>query len=163
MATDLVLQPTEIIHFSNQERVKAAPGQTQINNAVSPMIVIAEAIDYNKRHVQIRVLPFDGDHADKEALPFMEKVALFPKEIRNAKPEEPTVKQVVAKDPSVATLITNFFDQTDGYADELAEFMDGWNNMPVTGYEANMPSFFSNLFVPLASADLSEFNVGLSS
>jgi hypothetical protein len=156
--TDLVLQPTDIIHYQNQTKVNTA----QIAQKPSPIVVIAEAMSFNKRHLQARVLPFTADHADKETLSFVEKLAFFPKVLRNSLPEHPTFMQAVEKGPEITTLVTGYFNQNDGYADELAEFMDGWNNKPVTGYETNMMGFFTSMFVPIASSEISEFNAGLS-
>jgi hypothetical protein len=159
MATnDLVLQPTNIIHYKNESLIN----ETQVAAKVDPLLVIAEAAIMGKKHAQIRVLPFNGDNAANESLPMVEKIKLYPHELRNLKPEQPTFKQVVAPHASVAQLITGFFNQNDGYADEFAEFMDGWNNKPVTGYENNTMGFFTNIFVSLSSAELSEFNAGLA-
>lgn len=157
--TDLVLQPTDIIHYENQAKIDAA----QVAAKPAPTIVIANAANFGKQHAQIKVLPFTSEHTDKESLPFIEKLAFFPKVLRNATPEQPSVKQEIAAAASVAQFITGFFNPNDGYADEFAEFMDGFNNKPSTGYEDNLMGFFGSRFVPLSSNELSEFNAGVMS
>lgn len=156
---DLVLQPTDIIHYENEAKINA----TQVASKPAPTIVIANAANFGKQHAQVKVLPFTDDNADKETLPLIQKLAFFPRVLRNTTPEKPTVKQEIAAHTSVAQLVTGFFNPNDGYADEFAEFMDGFNNKPVTGYETNLMGFFGSRFVPLASAELSEFNAGVMS
>lgn len=155
---DLVLQPTDVIHYKNEAKVSPV----QIATKQSPIVIIGESKSNNGKHVQTRVLPFTDANADKEALTFVEKMAFYPKVIRNNHPEQPSVKQEVAAAPVVAALISNYFNQDDGYADEFAEFMDGWNNKPVTGFENNLMGFFTEQYVKISSSEISEFSTGLT-
>jgi len=165
---EIFVKQLNVIHYDKLFQANEAV----IASAQQPLVIIADfetddesatgaAIIHNK-HVQIRVLPFKYEHVEKEVLPFKEKVKFFKKEVRNVL-NTPAEVVVVPEDVDViAEVVVDFFDDVDGFTDEFAEFMDGFNNKPLTGYENNIIGFFSDNYVGLTQHELDEFILGIN-
>lgn len=147
-----ILDEQNIFHYGKLDLVDDA-----ILNTYSDALVILQS-NTERKHEQIRILPFNAANTDKESLPFVEKRNFFNRvtfgkgDTKEITPENFTV---------LATHVTDFFTPRNGLADEIADFNDGFNNGMVTGFENNYVGFFSSHFVDLDKATLSDLRTGL--
>jgi hypothetical protein len=158
---DLSIQPLEVFHFKTIEMIKGpALAKAEAANNL-PVIVIAQDATNSGQHTQVTVLPFNDQNADKETLPLVQKLTYFPKVVTGYNPDVTFAKQVVAQSPLVAERINNFFNENDGFDQEMGEFLDGFTNRVVTGYENNLGGFFGGIYIVLTNNELNEFNAGM--
>lgn len=144
-----VLQPTNLIHFKNQNKIN----EVQIASKVAPVIVIANAKDFGNKHMQARILSFNVENTDKENLPLLQRLAFYPRVLRKVAPKEMYFKQEIEKDVAVSKFSTD--TQTIGFDDEFNDFMWGWNHTPTTGYENDFLGYFDSVTPAL---DNDQFN-----
>lgn len=158
---DLRIQPLTILHYGKE----VLANDTEIANANNPLVVISDAVGYDHKHLQVRILPFDEAYVANETLAFTAKVQYMPKTLRKLnvfEGDSASIFQTIPKDEIVADLITDFFTAEDGFDDEFAEFLNGWNTKPVTGYENNLTGFFTNHYLGLSQTESDQFNLGMA-
>lgn len=154
---DLQLNPLRILHYN----IEADINDVAVNDAFDPLIGVFSSETYGGKHLQIRVMPFNDANQDKIVLPFADKLQYYRKEIRTGLKEPSTLQQISEDSNVLASLVSAYFDAEDGFDDEFAEFMDGWNNKPITGYEGNLIGFFSGHYLGLPSEALTSLQTGL--
>lgn len=155
---DILLKPLEVLHYAKMIDVD----EQAILDSNSPLVVIHFMTDNENKHLQVRVLPFNSNNVEKEELPFSERMQYYKKEIRNFVKSTTTYESIPESD-ILATIIEDYFTEEDGFDDEFAEFMDGWNTTPITGYEDNMMGFFIDNYLGLSINELNEFALGMTS
>lgn len=155
---DIGIKPLDVLHYAKLIDVD----ENAILNANSPLVVIQFLTDDNNKHMQVRVLPFNSSNTDKEVLTFAERLPYYKKEIRNMRRDVPSYEEIPQSE-IIATIVTNYFTPEDGFSDEFADFMDGWNTKPVTGYESNLMGFFTDNYLGLSINELNEFALGMTS
>lgn len=149
---DRILDEQNIFHYGKLDLVD----DTTLN-AYSDALVILQS-NTERKHEQIRVLPFNTANTDKELLPFTEKRNFFNRvtfgkgDTKEITPENFTV---------LATHVSDFFTPKNGLADEIVEFNDGFNNGMVTGFENNYTGFFGAHFVDLDKETMVDLRTGL--
>jgi len=157
MSDNIRLKSLDVLHYKRLEDIN----EDAINNSSSPLVVIQYMDDYDNKHFQIRVRPFNKDHTEKEALPFENRLVYYKRELRNVFKTPPSYELLPESD-FLASLVTNYFTAEDGFEDEFAEFMLGWNTKPYTGYENNMMGFFEDHYLGLTMYELNEFALGMA-
>lgn len=143
-----------ILHYRNMSKVN----ETVVNDLIEPLVILKS--DENNQHVQIKVTPFNHNNTDKRVLSFSEKAQYFKKQIRcSILGNAPVVSEDVAPNTNITLVhLINYFDLSDGIAQEYAEFLDGLNNGGDTqGFDNDIIGFYGTYFLDLKSDSLVEF------
>lgn len=142
-----------ILHYPKYDLVDEA----SIDDHLSAVVILSDGDD--NKHTQIKVAPFNSSNVDKQLLSFKDRVQYYKKVVRG---KRGAAVETTSENVSVVTaLITNYFDAADGFDDEYAEYLDGLQNKPITGYESNPIVFFEDHFLNLPEDELNKFNIGL--
>ncbi len=149
-----LLSNQRIFHYNKLELVD----ENAVNGQPDSIVIIAENAD--KKHEQIRVLPFNTFNQDKYSVSFTDKVQYFKKELRNLKGGS-TVNVIPHNTAIVTDHISDFFTHEDGLDDEFASFVDGFTNKPPSGFGGNIDGFFGDIFVDISEEALVELEEGL--
>lgn len=144
-----------IIHCAKLESLDEAT----LDEYIDAIVVLSANAE--KKHEQIRVVPFNIDNADKKTLPFAEKLQFFKREVRNLRGGGDEVA-VAAEDTSVINVVPSFFTGNDGLTDEYNDFVVGFNTKPITGYENDFLGFFGDNFIAIDPETLPELISGLN-
>ena len=129
-------------------------------DSYSDAIIVLSA-NAEKKHEQIRVVPFNIDITDKKHYHLLKKLQFFKREVRNLRAGGDEVA-VAAEDVSVINVVPSFFTGHDGLTDEFNDFVIGFNTKPVTGYENNFLGFFGDNFLAIKLETLPELISGLN-
>ena len=160
---DLRYNEQYIIHFNKLETIDESAINAAVDTGIDPLVVIQYDTNNGGKHLQIKMEPFNTDNVDKAVLPFVEKIQHFKKELRSGIKQGYVAPAVVPKDETVlAVTIRDYFNPVDGLSQEFDEFMDGFTNKPITGYESNLQGFFVDHFLDLPYDQLIEFTAGLN-
>ena len=143
-----------ILHYRKFELLN----ETEINAHSDSIVVISSNAD--RKHEQIRVVPFNTSNEDKGSLSFADKLQYFKREIRNSRGSDVTIqKENLAV---VVQTLADFFTGKDGLDDEYDDFITGFNGKTYTGYENNLNGFFGDNFVDLSEDTYTDLNEGLT-
>lgn len=152
-----LLAPQQIFHYGKLAGVDEAAVAAHPDS----IVIIG---DLDKKHTQIRVLPFNTFNQEKNALSFVEKMQYFKKEVRDTRGNGSVPVAITPENTAVTvTPLADFFTPLDGLEDEFADFMDGFiNNKPASGYGSNIDGLFGDLFIDISETALTELIAGLT-
>ena len=151
-----LLAPQQIFHYGKLAGVDEAA----VTAHPDSIVIIG---DLDKKHTQIRVLPFNTFNQEKNALSFVEKMQYFKKEVRDTRGNGSVPVAITPENTAVTTTpLADFFTPRDGLEDEFADFMDGFVNKPESGYGSDVSGLFGDLFIDISETALTELTSGLT-
>lgn len=154
----LQIPERSILHYLSIDHVNDA--EIKAKTVEGPLVVLH--INEGK-HLQVKISPFNAGNKNKESLSFKDRLQYYRKTERSLASKQ-SFKNNFASDPTaVAEFIATYFSNiSHGFETEYNDFVDGFNNMPVTGFEGDLLGFFGSYYLNWTEDSLDELSTGIT-